>query len=246
MSGLSREIVVASGPQALAQRVAERFLAVVAESAPGPFAVVFSGGSTPRRLYQILAGPPFVDGVPWRRTAIFFADERAVQPEHADSNFGAVKSALLDHIPAVAHRMRAAEGEAQEYERLIAEQVPRRRNGIPVLDIVLLGMGTDGHTASLFPETAALDERSRLVAMNEVPRLATSRMTITYPLINAAARVWVLVSGPDKRDIVSQVLSATPRPDAEKKWPILGVRPTAGELVFWLDQDAASGLPLSS
>jgi 6-phosphogluconolactonase len=110
---------------------------------------------------------------------------------------------------------------------------------VPVLDLVLLGLGEDGHTASLFPGTAALDETERWVVMNDVPQLGTRRMTFTYPLINAARRVWILVTGAGKRQIVAQCLAARISDGAAKRWPVLGVRPAAGEFIWWLDEAAA-------
>jgi 6-phosphogluconolactonase len=108
-----------------------------------------------------------------------------------------------------------------------------------VLDVVLLGIGKDGHTASLFPGTAARGERQRWVVMNEVPQLSTRRMTFTYPVINSARHVWILATGADKQEILKSVFGAAGDPSAADRWPILGVRPTRGELVWWLD-DAAN------
>src|SRR5205085_3455500 len=123
-------------------------------------------------------------------------------PEHPDSNYGMAKRALLDHVPVTAHRMVAEHGDAEGYARLLGERIARRRDGAPVLDVVLLGMGDDGHTASLFPGTAALTERTRWVVMNDVPQLKTRRMTLTYPVLNAAEHVWMLIAGAGKRERV--------------------------------------------
>jgi 6-phosphogluconolactonase len=120
----------------------------------------------------------------------------------------------------------------------VRERVVRRRGDIPAFDLVFLGMGEDGHTASLFPGTRALEERQRLVAMNDVPQKNTQRMTFTYPLINAAERVWALIAGADKHAMVARCRDARVR--ADHPVPILGVSP-AGELVWWLDEAASSG-----
>jgi 6-phosphogluconolactonase len=223
----------------LAATVAERFDALTATPASAPFTVALAGGSTPERLYGLLAAPPHRDRVRWDAVEFFFGDERAVPPEHPDSNYGMAKRALLDRVPSPAHRMAAERDDAAGYARLLGERVTRLRNGVPALDLVLLGIGEDGHTASLFPGTAALGERSAWVVMNEVPQLHTRRMTLTYPVLDAAERVWVLIAGAGKRAIVTRCLDAAAR--GETSPPILGVRPTAGELVWFLDEAAAPG-----
>ncbi|MCC6849496.1 MAG: 6-phosphogluconolactonase [Deltaproteobacteria bacterium] len=225
--------------EALARAVAEDLGALAAATASTPFTIALSGGSTPKRLYEILAASPFRERVPWTRVELFFGDERRVPPEHPDSNFGMAKRALLDHVPAKAHRMRAEHDDADGYARLLGERIARRRNDAPVLDVVLLGLGEDGHTASLFPGTAALGERRRWVVMNDVPQLRTRRMTLTYPVLNAADRVWVLSAGAGKRPMVAACLAAAARGDEPPPHPVLGVRPTDGELVWFLDKAAA-------
>jgi 6-phosphogluconolactonase len=224
---------------ALAAAVAERFCMLTECPAHVPFTVALAGGSTPKRLYELLATQPFVGRVRWDALELFFGDERAVPPEHPESNYGMARRALLAHVPSPAHRMAAERGDADGYARLLGERVAARRDGVPVLDLVLLGMGDDCHTASLFPSTAALDEHARWVVMNEVPQLRTRRMTLTYPVLNAAARVWVLIAGASKRAVVAECLAAAARPDAARARPVLGVRPTHGELVWWLDAAAA-------
>jgi 6-phosphogluconolactonase len=235
------DTVVAKDPRDLACRAARRFEALVTGSSDQRFAVALAGGNTPRQLYEVLAAPPFRDRIPWGRLELFFGDERAVGPEHPDSNYGMAQRALLSKVPVIAHRMRAEAAAADEYERLIRERITTTREGVPVFDLVLLGMGKDGHTASLFPGTRALEEEVRLVVMNEVPQLNTQRMTFTYPLLNAARRVWVLVPGADKREMVGQCMAALERRSAERPWPIVGVRPTDGELIWWLDDASAGG-----
>ncbi len=187
-----------------------------------PFTLALSGGNTPKLLYQSLAMTPLIE---WPKVELFFGDERAVPPEHPDSNFGMVKAALLDHLgkgKVTAHAMPAEQGEVTSYESLIRARVKEQRDGVPVLDLVLLGIGNDGHTASLFPGSPALNETTRLVAMNPEPR----RMTFTLPLINKAKRVWVL-AGPDKKDIVAKTMG---KPG---DLPIQRLRPE-GELVWWV------------
>lgn len=173
-----------------------------------PFTIALSGGSTPKALYRSLAQSPLID---WKKVELFFGDERPVPPDHADSNYRMVKEALLDHVKVQAHRMPADTGDAAAYARLLPA----------VFDLVLLGIGQDGHTASLFPGGSALEETEARVVMNDAPQ----RMTITLPVINAAKRVWIL-AGPEKAHIVAQTR------DVPGPLPIQRVRP-AGELVWW-------------
>lgn len=239
------ETIICKDAADLAGRVAERIRALSEEEGSTPRTVALSGGSTPKRLYEVLAKPPFRESVRWNRLEVFFGDERSVPPDHEDSNYRMAQEALLSHVPVQVHRMQAEAGEADAYERLVRERIAETRDGIPVFDLILLGMGGDGHTASLFPGTAALEERNRLVVMNEVPQMKTRRMTFTYPLINAARRVWVLVPGADKRDRVKECLDALARATGERPYPIVGVQPTHGELIWWLDEGSA-GAPATA
>jgi 6-phosphogluconolactonase len=149
-----------------------------------------------------------------------------------------VRRLLLSRVPAVGHPMPAESGDAAAYEALVRARVPRLRHGVPIFDLILLGVGSDGHTASLFPGSAAIGERSRLVVMTEDTRHAP-RMTFTYPLINAARRVWILAAGDEKSAIVRECLGTHRPQDAAARYPVLGVRPEDGELVWWLDEKAA-------
>jgi 6-phosphogluconolactonase len=209
--------VIEKDADAVASRVAQELRARVDAHRGGPFTIALSGGSTPKKLYERLE-------LPWDKVELFFGDERSVPPDHPDSNYGMVKKALLDRSGATAHRMRAEAGGAEGYEVLL------RRKLSPAFDLVLLGMGTDGHTASLFPGTRALDEETRWVVMNEVPQLDTRRMTITFPVINAAARVWILACGADKRPVLQKLAAGA-------DFPIARVR--AAETLWWLDEAAA-------
>lgn len=169
-------------------------------------AIAVSGGSTPKALFELLAGE-FRARIHWPRVSIFQVDERCVPPDHADSNWRMLKEALLGHVPeATAYRMPADEPEGDEaYEALLLSKVRCNSHGFPVFDVVLLGMGADGHTASLFPGTAALRERERCVVFNDVPQLQTRRMTLTFPVLEAADRRWFLVSGADKTEAFARV-----------------------------------------
>jgi len=233
---MEARVEVHADEAAVAAAVAERLVALAGAALRPPFTLALAGGSTPRRLYELLASDAFASRMPWDRVEIFFGDERAVPPDHPDSNWGMASRALLDRVPVRAHRMPAEEGDAEAYARLLAARVPARRGDVPVLDVVLLGLGEDGHTASLFPDTAALDETRRSVVMNDVPQLATRRMTLTFPAINVARHVWLLVTGARKRRLVAGCLGGA----EAGAWPVLRVRPEDGELVWWLD-DAAAG-----
>ena len=224
----------------LAATVAERFDALTAPPTSAPFTVALAGGSTPKRLYGLLAAPPHRDRVRWDAVEFFFGDERAVPPEHPDSNYGMAKRALLDRVPSPAHRMAAERDDAAGYARLLGERVTRRRNGVPALDLVLLGIGEDGHTASLFPGTAALAERAR-VGRDE--RGAAAAYAAHDAHLSGAQRGGARM-GADRRrrKARDRGTSVSPPPPAAKRLrPILGVRPTAGELVWFLDEAAAPG-----
>lgn len=220
-----------------------RAAAAEAIAARGAFFVALSGGSTPRPVYRALADDPDVD---WARWSLFWGDERCVPPEHPDSNYRMVKEEVLDRRgargapqPAVVARLLGEldpERAAREYEDALRALVPAP-GALPAFDLVLLGMGGDGHTASLFPGTAALHEQERLVVANRVPQLGATRLTVTFPLINAARRVLFLVSGADKA-AAFQAVHHGPR-DLER-WPSQGVHPASGK-VTWL-VDAAAGL----
>jgi 6-phosphogluconolactonase len=236
---------VADG-EALARDAAEAVAAaaVRAVAARGRFTLALSGGSTPRRLYALLADPaaPFRASVPWARTHLFFGDERPVPPDHPDSNYRMAREALLAHVPvASVHRIRGedpAAAEAYEAELRAFFGVPPA-GAPPRLDLVLLGLGPDGHTASLFPGSEALDERVRWVLSPFVARFGTRRTTLTLPVLDRARAVLFLVAGADKAPALAQALA--PSPGAEPL-PAARVRPDDGTMLWLVDQAAASGL----
>jgi len=187
-----------------ATALAERFVEVV--NALPHMSVAVSGGSTPRELFRILAGR-MRDAVRWEGVQLFQVDERCVPPDDAESNWRMLEEELLTHLPQIeAHRMEAeGPGADERYEALLRQHVAPNAQGVPELDLVLLGMGPDGHTASLFPGTDALAEQERLVVVNRVPQLDTTRVTMTFPLLQAARRRWFLVRGADKAPAFAQV-----------------------------------------
>lgn len=237
-------IVIAPSSDDLGKTAAE----VVAQSAQeaaspnGMFTIALSGGSTPAVLYRTLAAPPFLDQVPWDRTQVFFSDERFVPPDSPDSNFHTAQETLLSRVPVperFVHRPATVDIDPAESAAIYEEgirrvlEVPEGR--APAFDLILLGMGDDGHTASLFPGTEALNEVNSLVVSNFVPRLDMWRITFTYPLINAARRVMFLASGSNKAAMLAEVLGGADLPAAR-------VQPNPGELVWVLDPEAAAQL----
>lgn len=217
--------------------------AAEAVAARGTFRVLLSGGSTPRKLFTLLAAAPH-EALPWNRTQLFWGDERSVGPEHPDSNYRMTREALLDVIALPAAQVHRLAGErtdldaaARDYERQVAAVFGTPLDGPPpAFDLVLLGLGTDAHTASLFPHTAALDEHHRWFVANDVPQLNTRRLTATYPLLNAARAVLFLVAGADKANALAAVQA--PHGDLAAA-PARGIAP-AGALE-WLVDTAAAG-----
>ena len=251
MRGTRQQIEVVPTPADLAV-VAQQLIAAAANvsiNRCGFFRVALAGGSTPRAVYTALAAGANLN---WERWQIFWSDERCVPPTSSDSNYRMAKDTLLDPLtrqgdaPRMVVRL-AGEGDpeaaAAAYERAVRETVPANPDSgagdVPRFDLILLGMGADGHTASLFPHTAALAETERLVVANAVPKLDTTRLTFTFPLINAARRVLVLVGGADKAPALHQVLSG-PR-DADL-YPSQRLHPADGTITWLVDTAAHSQL----
>lgn len=206
----------------------------------GRFAWALSGGSTPRELYTLLATERFATSIDWRRVHFFWGDERCVPPDHPDSNYHMAHRALLHALPIAppqVHRMpgeMAPEQAATNYERELREFF---QTDDPRFDLVLLGMGADGHTASLFPHSGALGEATRWVVATRAPAGA-DRISLTIKAINAAAHVMIVVAGLDKSERVRQALTETTH-----ALPVQRVLPQRGELSWMLDAQAAGGLP---
>lgn len=217
-------------PQELARGAAEYFVA------RRPETVALSGGSTPKLMFQILA-EQFREQVAWSRIHFFWSDERHVPPDHPDSNYRMANEALLSRVPVTksnVHRVpsenpNAAEA-AAEYARTLIETTSQ---SLPRLDLILLGLGGDGHTASIFPGSDVLHETKRLVAAPWVEKFKTHRITMTLPLLNNGASVVFLVSGSEKAEIVKEVF------EGPEKYPAQEINPTHGELLWLMDKDAA-------
>jgi 6-phosphogluconolactonase len=233
---------VYDNPEELAEAAARKFAARAAEAIDdhGRFAVVLAGGSTPKATYEILARD-YADRVDWSNVHVFFGDERGVPPDHEGSNYRMAREALLDHVPAGSvHRMQGElppDEAAEAYEQELRDFFGS--NELPRFDLILLGTGGDGHTASLFPETSALEVHDRWVVANPVLKLETTRITLTVPAINAARAVYFLVAGEGKAEPVAEILEGTPDP---REYPASLIQPRGGP-DWMLDKAAASDLP---
>jgi 6-phosphogluconolactonase len=233
----------------LSRAAAEEFVRIAAQAieARDRFSVALSGGSTPRYLYELLAEPPFRQQIIWGKAEVFWGDERAVPPGHADSNYRMAREALLSRIDIAGtqvHRMPAErkdlENAAWDCQVEIARVFGIDPDGEPPrLDLVLLGIGADGHTASLFPYTEALKEETRWVVSNYAPNLDSYRLTMTPPILNRAAHVMFQVIGEDKAGALAQVLEG---PVDTNRLPAQLIKPEEGELTWLIDEPAASQL----
>jgi 6-phosphogluconolactonase len=235
------KLLVYETPEELEEAAARDFVAKAEEAIRerGRFAVVLAGGSTPIATYEILARD-HVDELDWSRVHVFFGDERTVPPQHEDSNYRIAREALLAHVRlGSVHRMRgelAPAEAAADYEEQLREFFGP---DLPRFDLILLGLGKDGHTASLFPETSALDVTDRWVVANPVLKLETTRLTLTVPVINAARNVIFLVSGEGKAEALREVLEG----DADARgYPAKSVNPDSGDLTWMVDRAAAKRL----
>ncbi|HEX7434846.1 MAG TPA: 6-phosphogluconolactonase [Anaerolineaceae bacterium] len=238
------EIEVVPDSSSLAERAADEFVRLAGEALQigSRFTVALAGGSTPQRMYTRLAGAQ----VDWRGVHVFWGDERCVPPGHADSNYRMADEALLSHVPIPRGNLHRIPGElpveeaAQDYEdelrRFFSNKTPR-------FDLVLLGLGEDGHTASLFPGSSAILEKEQWVAAvrhSVPPPPLVDRVTLTLPVLNAAAQVLFLVSGADKAERLAQVLDGPSQPDV---LPAQAVKPVNGAVRWLVDQAAAAKLP---
>jgi 6-phosphogluconolactonase len=240
----NERLLVGKDPSSAARLAADTLVETLA-SQPHPISLALAGGSTPAMLYSTLTQPPYRDRLPWREIHWFWSDERAVPPDHPDSNYRMAVENLLgplrvdtDHI----HRMPADSDDfdtaAVEYEQTILRYVQPAPSGIPAFDLILLGVGPDGHTASLFPGTAALHEARRLVVPNYAPTQNAWRMTMTYPILKAAREIVLFVTGQGKAEIMASVLG-----DPPADLPAAALRDAPGRITWVLDADAAGLFP---
>jgi 6-phosphogluconolactonase len=246
------EIQIVANAEALYRTAAEEFVRQVREAVPrkGLFTVALSGGSTPKGLYSLLASEATLRGrLPWDKIHIFWGDERHVPPDHRDSNYRMASEAMLSKVsipPANVHRIKCedldASKVADEYEQTLRNFFHLAAGQFPRFELVLLGMGPDGHTASLFPGTDAVREAQRLVLANWVEQFNTYRITLTAPVLNNAACLIFLVSGKEKAEALRAVLEGEAQPDS---LPSQLIHPTNGRLLWLVDQSAARSLQRS-
>ncbi len=243
------EIRVASNVQEWAQEAAGFILSVSehAIQSKGRFLVALSGGSTPKTLYQVLAAPDWKGRFDWSRIHFLFGDERCTPPDHPESNFKMAHTALFqplnvhaDHICRMKGDYEDPAAAAQEYEETIRRLTKSFPPKVPLIDLVLLGLGDDGHTASLFPGTAALQEDNKIVTVGHAPMGIRSRLTLTLGVLNHAAVVLFLVTGAGKAHMVRRVLD--PESEADRSLPAARISPESGRLVWMLDRSAAQQL----
>lgn len=239
--------------QAVAHAAAELILEVGKEAvrANGRFLMALSGGTTPEILYRALASPPFADRFDWSRATFFFSDERCVPPSDPRSNYALAEKTLfipLNISPSQVYRMVGESSDPQaaasEYEQQLRLTTKTPSPARPSLDLILLGLGEDGHTASLFPGASILLDHQRLIAATQSPKDPPNRLTMTLAAINKASVILFLVSGHSKAGVVRAILD--PKTEAERRLPASLVKPEGGKLIWFLDRAAAGELSIPS
>ena len=243
----NRQVLICHNAEELSQQAAERFILLAQEAITrsGRFIVALAGGSTPRALYSLLPMPGYNERIPWAQIHLYWGDERCVPPHHPDSNFLMVQKTLLAHITIPQENCHRIAGEleprvaAADYAEQLKQMFGLSAGDLPCFDLILLGLGADGHTASLFPGSEALEDRQNLVVATFVEKLQAHRVTLTLPVINHAAEILFLVAGKDKAAVVKQISSE--RPDSAEL-PAARVEPLSGRLTWLINKEAASEL----
>ena len=227
---------------ALSRAAAELFFEIGDEAIKkrGKFTVALAGGSTPKSLYSLLAAAPYKDRIDWTKVFFFFGDERPVLPTDEESNFRMANESLLNSLKIARGNIfrwqTESKGAAENYERTIKKFFDLSDGELPRFDLILLGMGDDGHTASLFPFTEALTITDAIAVENQVEKLGVKRLTLTFPAINNAANIVFLVSGTAKAEVLREVLEGEFRGE---KFPSQNVKPVDGKLFWLVDADSA-------
>jgi 6-phosphogluconolactonase len=243
---VSREVRILEDAAAISRAAAGEFLQAAQEAvrAGGRFSVALAGGSTPRALYTLLVGDPALRAaVPWDKTFFFFGDERHVPPDDPESNFRMASEAMFSNLALSPRQVVRIKGEnpdaaqaALDYEQALRGFFRLAEGQFPRFDLVLLGMGPDGHTASLFPGTAALHEGWRLAVSNRVAKFNSDRVTLTAPVLNNAARILFMAHGDDKAPALRAVLEGPYEPEL---FPAQLIQPKNGTLLWLVDKTAA-------
>ena len=244
----NRDIIICRDSDELSQKAAERFILLANEAGvrAGRFTVALAGGSTPKGLYSLLATSVYNQRIPWPQVHLFWGDERCVPPDHGESNYRLVQEALLSKIHIPAQNVHRIAGEktpvtaVAEYENELIRFFQLSKGALPRFDLILLGIGEDGHTASLFPGSAALDETENLVASAYVENLKAHRITLTLPVLNESAQIFFLVAGKGKSAIVKKLFATD---SGVANLPAARVRPVHGHRTWFITQDAAAELP---
>ena len=243
------EIKIFADAKEVSRAAADQFmkLARAAIETKGEFDVALAGGSTPRGAYEILAKS--ASKLQWEKVHVFFGDERCVPPDHSDSNYGMARNSLLSKVPIPANNVHRMKGEvdapaaAEQYEGDLRRHFRLGNGELPRFDLVMLGMGDDGHTLSLFPGSGALTETSRLVVANWVEKFQQHRLTLTFPVANNAAEIMFLGAGAGKAKVVGEILGNSPPND---RYPVQKIKPADGGTLWLLDRSAAQGLKTTS
>jgi len=244
---LSRLIEIFPDVSAIAQKAATIYASAAEQAARerGVFRVAMAGGSTPKSLHGLLTAEPFRSQLPWEKMQIFFGDERHVPPDHADSNYRMVNETFISKSPLrpeqifrIKAELQDTERAAQDYEQILRTQFDLKPGELPHFDLMLLGMGNEGHTLSLFPGTTALRDNGRLVVRAWVGKLYTERITCTAPVANNSAAVMFMITGADKAPALKAVLEGPYEPE---QLPSQLIKPPKGKLFFLVDS-AAGGM----
>jgi 6-phosphogluconolactonase len=243
---IERQILTCRDAAELSERAAEEFvrLARQAIQTAGRFTVALSGGSTPKALYARLALPAYAEQIPWHRVHLFWGDERSVPPDHPESNYRMVQESLLSKINIPAEHVHRIAGEKEpkvavaEYEAELKRFFKLAGGALPRFDLIFLGLGEDGHTASLFPGSEALNDSEHLVAAAYVEKLKAHRLTLTLPVLNEAVEVVFLIAGASKAGIVKELLG---RQESAMSYPAAKIQPRNGKLIWMITADTARG-----
>ena len=240
------KIVSVDSPASLAGKAVDIFVnqAKDAITSSGVFHVAIPGGSTPKAMFELIGQTEESKFLPWNKIQLFWVDERCVPVDDPASNYGAACKDFIDRVPIIKTNIHpmpvnmASHQSAMHYQKEITDFFETDSNGIPAFDLILLGIGTDGHTASLFPGTSALKEQKQLISVVKGGMPNVNRLTMTYPILNQAREVVFLASGKGKAGIIQAILEKK-----QRDLPALGIQPRSGKLTWLLDREAASLLP---